>query len=167
LPHGTKTVTRPQAKSIGGLPLKTRGLNLNDFIHCLMCDMILVGSIDNPRAKIYGDGARAEEHLLVLIDYNEDKYVVYYEVNTMYKNFVEVAFFGFSKFEGLGDHLYFEGGGLGEGLSLTVLDVDEKEGTITVRYDRVNSLFLPEKKGKIVTFKRTNKFTGKTIHTGI
>jgi hypothetical protein len=131
----------------------------------------LIHTIKQKEAVIYSDGSSENEHLLALIDTTDGRYAAYYVVETMFKNTVEALYYGYSKFEG--HYLIFEGG-LGTTthnlfksnqydthLSLTVFDVDENEGTITVRYDDDED--FPEKHRKLITFKRTNKFSGKDI----
>jgi hypothetical protein len=132
-------------------------------------------------AVIYSDGDRAGEHLIVLLpvttyDGTKDAILIaYYVVTEMFKNTVELTSYGFTEFEGY--YLYFEGGlstkvtiqnnkVIAEvHFNLTLFDFDEKEGTITVRYNDYSP--FSERVGKLITFKRTNKFNGKTFLIGI
>jgi hypothetical protein len=122
--------------------------------------------------KIYSDDAGEHEHLLVLFSATDGIWLSYYKVELIFKNTVEAIYYGYTKFEG--NHLYIKGGlaTLGtisngelikeENLILTVFDVDEKEGTITVRYGGIAGGYaaFPDRDGKLITFKRTNKFSG-------
>jgi hypothetical protein len=72
-------------------------------------------------------------------------------------------YWGDSEF--VGDFLYIEGvasvSEKNEFFILTVFDVDENEGIITLRYD--GRATFPERKGKLRTFKRTNILNGKNF----
>jgi hypothetical protein len=134
--------------------------------------------LEQKEAVIYSDGAGDGEHLLAVITVQGGiKLVAYYVVEFMYKNTVEAGYFGYSQFES--NYLYFEEG-LGTvsikdsstgkwndfSLNLTVFDVDEKKGTITVRYDYGSEKIFPERARKLSTFKRTKKFQGKKFLIG-
>jgi hypothetical protein len=140
------------------------------FFFCSL--VVFVDSITLEGVIIYSDNTSEGEHLLVLFDTTNGKYLEYFWVRTIFKNTVEALWCGRSKFEG--NYLEFKGG-LGTSthinspeeifetyLKLTVFDVDEKEGTITVRYDGGETTF-PERVSKFITFKCTDKFTGKNF----
>jgi hypothetical protein len=105
-------------------------------------------AIEREDAQVYScsDGG---EDLLVVYTHKSVVWVGNYDVNVMYKNTAELGYWSAAKF---GDYLHFPDFGLG---TVTVYDVDEREGTITIgRYEGNGRSWTR-------TYKRTNKFIGK------
>jgi hypothetical protein len=129
----------------------------------------LIDMIEQKEAQIYTDGDTEEENLLVFISTTNGWYVAYYEVQATFKNTFEVGYYDATIVERypltIGDILTI--GEVPVWTRLRVFDVDEKEGTITVRYEDWNQRNdwknFKQRTGKFVTFKRTNKFNGKNF----